>query len=631
MAVRFLDEEPTKIKGKVRFLEPEKGALGNAFEPDPEFPEFEEPEVGKAETFLKSLGSGVTLGLADKIAPTVTAGITSLFNVGGEKDFKTEQERLTNLQQTRTEVGKQQNPKSAIAGDLASFLVPIGAPAKITGAIGKTAFRALPKITKGKKFVKPLLTALSGGTSEGVVEGVKKGVKDESITSGLKQGVKSFGAGFAGGAVLGGGSALLKSKSARQGLSKFADKFRTPEQIVAKNLKTASKAGKFSQPLDNFEKGVDSQAPKKTLKEKIFGDINEQDRSIMSETLKPKDTPITDYAVIAEDAIKNPRNLTPMDFANTKQKKAFDALSEKVRIIGADKGAILEEKGLIAGNTDELLSQWDEILNDRLGIARFDNGKVVMASGRELRDAGSVPLVKKINGVIERLGDNATMQQLDDAKASIRSIVERESATQVKQIATIGEGIGKNIRKEIDNILIDNLGDEYRQINKQFSRLKTVQSNMNRRLGNTIDATGQTVKGSGLLKSAIQSNTDSGAKAMFRQILEETGYDLIKDAKFAEITMSAVNDPRILSLLKEVGGSKISKFGVAGELASAIGGKLKKDKLGQIKDFSIKSVGRKKTPPKPKKPSFFDFPNTRGLRGLGALESFRNNRKEENR
>lgn len=418
-----------------------------------------------------------------------------------------------------------------------------------------------------------------------------KGLPSKIVKGGLEIGANILSDPFA---ITGLGKQVIKGGT--RGIKYLSKPFLSQKKKVAQGLKKNVADGELSKPLKSFDDLVETQAPPKTIKEKIFSRINEQDRSILSEDLKALDTPFSDYAIIAKKAIENPRNLTPMDIAGQKAKKAFDAISNKIKIIGKDKGDMLELNSELVANTDDLLPKWDKMLNERLGVARFENGKAIMASGRELRDAGSLPLINKINSIVERIGDGATMQQLDDAKSAIRSIVDRESAGRLKQIPTIGEGIGKSIRKDIDEILIDNLGDEYRQINKQYARLKDLQSNMNRRLGNIVDEADQTRLASGLLKSSIQSNAERGTKSMFKRVLDETGYDLIKEAKFAEIAMKAVDDPRILNLLSEVQGARLSKMDIAQKAISKLENTIRKDKVDEATDFFIKQQGRKRKP-----------------------------------
>jgi len=409
-------------------------------------------------------------------------------------------------------------------------------------------------------------------------------------------------------------------KGIRRGVNTLSDlktPFTTAERATAISLKQKVRQGKLSTGRNITEDFIPSQAPSESLRETFISrKISPQDRSILSEPLNPKDTPFTDYQVMAKQAIENPRNLTPMDIAGKKAKTAFDDISKKVKGVGAEKGAILLEKGNIVTNTDELLSQWDEILLDRMGISGFKNGKPIVSSGRAIRDPASVSLVRNIDDIIANIGDDVTLQHLDDAKSAIRSLVDRESASQLKQLNTIGEGVGKNIRKEIDNVLIDNLGDEYRQINKQFARLKGLQSNMNRRLGNIVDGGDQTRLASGLLKSSLQSNADRGTKAMFKSVLDETGIDLIKDAKFAEIAMRSVDDPRILNLLEEVSGKPRSKIGVLDQLAGKTIDKLRKSESDVLRDFFLKQQGLSKNV-KPDKPLTNRlFPLTAGTRSL---------------
>lgn len=326
------------------------------------------------------------------------------------------------------------------------------------------------------------------------------------------------------------------------------------------------------------EKVVPSAAPPKKLGEKLFGRIDQSDRSILSEQLKATDTPFTEYAEFAEAAIVNPRNPTPLDIAARKGTEAGNLLKEKTRSLGKRKGEIL------ANNLDETVDLSDtqnlfsELIKERLGLDIDDAGKII-GTGRAPTEK---KMVNDIAEIFNTLTGPISVRDADNIKAALRDIVDEPKALQVKPRRTVTESIVDKVRKDIDDKLSATLGPEFKKVNKEFAQTIDLGEFLEKKLGAITDPeTGQRIMGASLLKSSLQSNSDRGSKALFERIRKETQIDLIKEAKFAEIAMKAVDDPRIKSLLQEIGITLPGKLGVIQAAAGKVADVARPDKLSE--------------------------------------------------
>ena len=362
-------------------------------------------------------------------------------------------------------------------------------------------------------------------------------------------------------------------------------------------------------------------APPKNLRERFLGRISEADRSILSEPLRPQDTPIAEYAKIARGAVQNARNLTPMDVAGRRAVEAVNKVAEKKSSWGAVKGAIIDEFG---ANPIKIADVKDTFLKDASQImgADFDDaGKIIGISKNPSQNA----ILEKAFNLLEDARSVTSVRQADNLKSALRDLIASAKSRQIAPNVAQSEAVIKNARKALDNRLKALLPDEFATANKEFARLKELQDNLNRRLGEVVDReTKQARMGASLLKSSIQSNADRGSKAMFRQILEETGIDLIKEAKFAEIAMRGVGDVRITSLLQEIG----DVGGLKGKIISGVVNKgkgvVQGDPLDEIINFFNKQQqkGAKKGLLNLGEGGFVDFgalAGTAGALGTGGL------------
>lgn len=335
--------------------------------------------------------------------------------------------------------------------------------------------------------------------------------------------------------------------------------------------------------------------------------IEPRTATMINEPLTQFDTPLTTYAVKAREAVKDPRSMTPLDLAATKATKALGEINKIKSDIGNKMSELIEpiqkahySEGILLG-TKDIKSEWNNAVSKYMGANIDETGKMVAAEGRVITDPAESSLFKQINTMITNLPEGATIQELADAKTAIRRLTDNYKASFAQPVNSTAEVAGKVVNRLLDEKIMKVAGPEYKQMSREYANISKIQEQLNRRLGEITDKeTGTTRTGASLLKSALNATGDRGAKALFESVKKVTGYDLIKDAAFAEATMKAVGDERIFNLLREAGeanealktiasggmlekGLKVAEIGV---------NKIRGDKLDELVNYFNKVHGK---------------------------------------
>ncbi len=309
--------------------------------------------------------------------------------------------------------------------------------------------------------------------------------------------------------------------------------------------------------------------------------------------------PFTNYAEQAIKASRDRTQLTPADLAGKKAASALNAISLERNKWGKIKDDIISKNESTPFSISDVRSKWDDYLVDRLGV-QIKDGELIDAQGRFARRPSEFSQIKQIDDLLnktttrtESVGYDLFTREMDDLKSALNDIVQAPKASQVKQINTVTEGIGKELVDMIDKKLSDALGPDFGIANKNYSRIKKIEDQLNKRLGEVVDPETGTVRhGASLMKSAVQSNADRGTKALFQAVKDITGYDLMQDALYAEIAMKGVNDPRMNSLLEAAGvAMKLGKgnVGVLADLGKKAIDKLKGEKIYNLVNYYNKN------------------------------------------
>jgi hypothetical protein len=349
-------------------------------------------------------------------------------------------------------------------------------------------------------------------------------------------------------------------------------------------------------PIVGPQEIIESAAPEK----KFMARLSQADRSILNEPLKELDTPFKEYADIANSAVANPRNPTPLDVAGRKAVKALDKISETRKGVGKAQGELLEANRNEVINVADVKQQWEELLESRL-MAEVKEGDVVNTFNprNPITKPSEKSMILEIDNIIKNMDDEVLVPEANGLKSAIFDIVNNFKATQARPINTVTEGIGKTLSKGIDDKLDNVLGREFQDINDQYAKLKNMEQFLSRKVGPLMETEGiqQAERGASLLKSSLQSNSDRNTRILFKEIEEITGYDLIKDAKFAEIAMRSVDDPRIKGLLEEVGALRRAipgKVGMIAETLSELSKKARKPLIEEAVKESEKEIAERK-------------------------------------
>jgi hypothetical protein len=331
--------------------------------------------------------------------------------------------------------------------------------------------------------------------------------------------------------------------------------------------------------------------------------VSPAERNMLAEKITDKDTPFTEYALQARKAISNMRESTPLDMAGAKGVAALKQVSEIKDNIGKQMGNMvdkLQRQQLDDGiflDSRPIKQEWQKATSKYLGGAFDKSGNLLSTEGRGITDPAEKGLFKQINDYVSGMPELETIREMADAKTAIRRMVDNYKASMAMPINSTAEAAGKQVNGLIDNSITKFAGQEYKNLSQNYANAANIQSQLSRRLGEITDKeTGQARMGASLMKSAIQSNSDRGTKALFNGVRKLTGIDLVKDAGYAKIAMDAVGDTRASDLLKDVGAIKAALGGGMVEKALKVGemglNKIRGDKLDDLINFYNKQQKR---------------------------------------
>jgi hypothetical protein len=314
---------------------------------------------------------------------------------------------------------------------------------------------------------------------------------------------------------------------------------------------------------------------------------------LLAEPINPKDTPFTKVALQARKAKSDMRETTPMDAAGARGVEALGEVSKIKKDIGSQMSEAIKplqkqhyEQGVLL-TTNQIKTKWAESMQKYMGANVDEFGKITKAEGRNITDPAESGLFKQINDMVSALPQGVTIQELADTKTAIRRLVENHKASMAKPINSTAEAAGKETNKLIDGMIMKFAGPKYEKLSRDYANITTIENQLSRRLGEITDKEKGTARmGASLMKSAVQSNSDRGTKALFDQVRRLTGIDLVKEAGFAEMAMKAVGDSRINDLLQETGSINQAMKGGALDRALKITemgvNKIRGDKLDDL-------------------------------------------------
>lgn len=246
---------------------------------------------------------------------------------------------------------------------------------------------------------------------------------------------------------------------------------------------------------------------------------------------------------------------SPVEIVGSRADKALDFADRKRQTIGSKMGEI-EQKYV-----NEQLPISEQTIAPFVNVIKsFENPKFGV-------DTANAPVVKKLIEDFDKLGTNGAT--IGERLEFVRSWDEylqnqKDGFGNFKDNATANTRI-QNAVRTLKNETVDAIAQNdkvYRSLRTKYSVFKKLDE-----IGNTLlgkdGALGERIKGSALIKRAIQSNSDAGARQFLIKLRELTGYDAIKEGDLALTAMELVGDYQGLSLLniiKEGKGGVINKL-----------------------------------------------------------------------
>jgi hypothetical protein len=232
---------------------------------------------------------------------------------------------------------------------------------------------------------------------------------------------------------------------------------------------------------------------------------------------------------------------SPVEIVGGRVDGALDFADKKRQTVGKKMGEIEESLGTEVVNVgDKTMSAIEELSN----ITKQSSYGVNDSASRIVSKLGNDLVALEKNGltIAERNKFVRSWQQyLNDAKDPFGNF---------KENGSINLKIQNVVNKVKDETVeaVSSKNKKYRNLRAQYSMYKKLDEIGNSLLGKE-GALGERIKGASLVKRAIQSNSDAGARQFLIKLRELTGYDAIKEGDLALTAMEMVGDYQGLSLL----------------------------------------------------------------------------------
>lgn len=239
---------------------------------------------------------------------------------------------------------------------------------------------------------------------------------------------------------------------------------------------------------------------------------------------------------------------SPVEIVGSRADSALQFADKKRQTIGKKMGEIelkyVDDQLPISENT---IKPFVDVINN------FENPKFGI-------DTANAPIVRKLVEDFDKLGTNgATIgERLDFVRSWDRYLNDAKDAFgNFKENSTVNTRI-QNAVKTLKNETVDSIATKdkvYKNLRSKYSTFKKLDEIGNSLLGKD-GALGERIKGAALIKRAIQSNSDAGARQFLVKLRELTGYDAIKEGDLALTAMESVGDYQGLSLLNIINKGK---------------------------------------------------------------------------
>lgn len=321
------------------------------------------------------------------------------------------------------------------------------------------------------------------------------------------------------------------SDTAKSSLSASDDILRNTRKSTSVSVPTVATLDKF---LTDFRFNISDIDPQveTVLKRSNFDEVNT-------------------YMQKAKTAAADPEKNTPLEIAGSKAEESFDAIDSSRRKAIEGKKAIIEQYGnqRVSGDVvNKTIADGIRDVSDSFGVKLRPDGTIERYTGRmSTLDSSDEKLIGEYFAKLNSMGISPTVREVDDFVDWAQSQLYKQSKT-VSKLEAASEPVTRKLQGvtgQLNSRLKSEVGNGYGEVNARISHLIELQDELSRALG--ADAR----KGGGLMKTLF-SPSGGNTRRIFRQIRDETGVDLFKEATLAKFAMENAGDVRQKSLLKEL-------------------------------------------------------------------------------
>jgi hypothetical protein len=273
------------------------------------------------------------------------------------------------------------------------------------------------------------------------------------------------------------------------------------DDLVEDGIKVKDKIGDLLANLDDKTKTALDRTPKE-----VFQKIIEQGKK-----------------AVTDDRIR-----TPLEAVGDDIIEALQSIKNKAAEVGSKKSSYLKYPDAFKG---------DGIKTFKETAQSFLNSRTMIENDK--------PIVNKIIGEFKKLGDTPSKGQVDKfidyAQEALfsgeKNLVQPTSNKTVAQLKTLISKLNNNLKNQ--------LPENYRKLNEEYSRLAQLSSELNLKLGKEGASAGSFVK-------RLFSPSDARTKELFEALEKMTGKDFSRDARLAKFIMETLGDTRAASILEQI-------------------------------------------------------------------------------
>ena len=258
-----------------------------------------------------------------------------------------------------------------------------------------------------------------------------------------------------------------------------------------------------------------------------------------------------------DDKTKTALSRTPKDVFDAvveQGKKAMtdDRITTPIENVGKE---LVNQAQRVKNRLTQIGKQKSEVLNKAKNAYQDiskEVGDTILAMRKQATQLGEDD-AKFVNGIINRLKPYLNKGKLkdvdgliDDIQDQIYKLSESDKAVQLTDRVM---GIVRNGIEGLNGKIQAKVGGSYQNLNKQYSELYRLLTDVNRSVGRKGEKAGSFMK-------QFFSPAGQTAKNLIAQMEKVTGVDFSRDARLSKFVMEALGDKRAESLLEQIPTSK---------------------------------------------------------------------------